>query len=210
MHLSSSQMSTLLNLTRSSNFFALPGRVEARLCALKKIDSFLLFFFAGRRDSTCLFFLRDDTDSLFCGRWIFLRLPEIQWRQHGPLFMASGRCCRLHTSPLVSFYTFSLYRLIIRDVSQSSPVVAPRATFFPPALRQDTTATDNIYYETWSSILAFHARVFLRWTKRRKVFWVWWKCGNRSTNASTMRLCPTFYALDVVSFFIIVFWRDIL
>lgn len=105
-----------------------------------------------------------DTDSLFCGRWIFLCLPEIQWRRRSPLFMATGRCCRPHTSPLVSFYTFSLYRLITRETSSSSsPSPQPSRCIYSLflALWQDTAATDNIYYKTWPSMLAFHARVSL-------------------------------------------------
>lgn len=107
---------------------------------------------------------RRDTDSLFCGRWIFLRLPEIQWRRRSPLFMATGRCCRPHTSPLVSFYTFSLYRLITRDVFQSllsSPQPSRCISSLFPTLWQDTAATDNIYYKTWPSMPVFHARVSL-------------------------------------------------
>lgn len=54
-------------------------------------------------------FLWQDANSLFCSRWIFLRVPEIQWRRRSSHFMTTKRCCRLHTSP-VSFYAFSLYR----------------------------------------------------------------------------------------------------
>lgn len=54
-------------------------------------------------------FLWRDTNSLFCSRWIFLHVPEIQWRRRSSHFMTTKRCCRLHTNP-VSFYAFSLYR----------------------------------------------------------------------------------------------------
>lgn len=171
------------------------------LCILK---TRLISFILSERTGDLL--PRRDTDSLFCGRWIFLRLPEIQWRRRSPPFIATGRCCRPHTSPLVSFYTFSLYRLITRDVFQAlSPFFSPlpsRCIFsLFLALWQDTAATDNIYYKTWSSMLAFSC-IFLQRTKREKKFPVWWRkwrlIGERISgvilhHCSTLRFSGFFY-----------------
>jgi len=118
---------------------------------------------------------RRDTDSLFCGRWIFLHLPEIQWRRRSPPFMATGRC-RPHTSPLV--YTFSLYRLIIRNVFQfptlHNPLVAFSLSFSPC----DKTLPRLITFIIRLGL--FYARlpcscISLQRTKREKKFPAWWR-----------------------------------
>lgn len=67
-----------------------------------------------------------------------------------------------HTSSPCLVYTFSLYRLITRETCSTLPSSSSRRTssYLVVSLdspTQDTAATDNIYYETWSlSIL--HAR----------------------------------------------------
>lgn len=76
-----------------------------------------------------------------------------------PLFMATGRCCRPYTSPsCLVLYLLSLSSYHSRRLPPLLPLHTP-VTFPFRVLRQDTAATDNIYYKTWPSMLAYHACV---------------------------------------------------
>jgi len=132
-------------------------------CALK-VNSFLSFLRGTSRADLCP---QRDTDSPFCGRWIFLHLPEIQWRRRSPLFMATERCCRTAPSCLVlCLLSLSPYhsRRLLSPFSLHIPYLP-----FSRVLWQDSTATDNIYHKT-RSCHACHACVFLQRTKRKKKF----------------------------------------
>lgn len=103
---------------------------------MSKFIHFFYFFLAWHRFA----FLREMN---------IFRVPEIHWRRRSSLFTATERCCRLHTSPLVSFYAFSLYRFYhSRRYPTFLPRCIPASSFsLLHALRKDTTAADKIYYK---------------------------------------------------------------
>lgn len=113
-------------------------------------------------------------------------LPEIRW--HRAVFFTEvgiRRDVATNThSPLVSFYTASLYRLITGETSSAPP---------PPRLfLQDIAATDNIYFEKWP---AHASRPYNKRTKREKnsLLSPWRRERERKTRGKNFQLYLQLY-----------------